>query len=250
MEGLLDSNSIKLGSAKKRYFEALLQVLTVQPPPSSSSLSLNDWIGVLELSQFWLMKSVYNTARSNIVNHHELRGFALKIKVARGYNLQELFVDACSELIMRDSPPVSYQEAVVFGVEAMFVLTSLREERLVEERTCQGMPHLRSRYLDHICSQPLRRTEKGEIDSAVKSYFAEEIRGMEEAYLHLFPEEPITSLEDQGIPDSRRSSRQFSRSCHMSGTSCFSSPVPISPIEGFTERIVYERQLTGRVSWW
>jgi hypothetical protein len=176
-EGLSDEHPIVLESVQKTHFEALLQILDEDSLDCLLSFPLDLWIGVLKLARTWLMVHSHQVIHQKILMHEELRDFAHKIQVAREYNLSDLFVLACKELINRDSPPISYEEASAFGIEQSFHLLALREERFIRMGT--GQPKAQSpSNIPFSC----KAAEDTVVDAAVRVRLAGEIQMMNNAY--------------------------------------------------------------------
>jgi hypothetical protein len=178
-EGQLDSNPIVLQGVRKLHFQVVLRLLNKQTP-APYVLPLSDWITILELSRTWLMSDVHAIAHQTIRSHQELQGFVHKIELARKYNLSDIFVIACRELITREVPSITYEEAAALGLQQLILLVGLRDQRFIRRRPWD-IANDRSSYYN-------RNTYNDDItvEEEVRETFKEEIQRMETNYNNLF----------------------------------------------------------------
>ncbi|TFL00237.1 hypothetical protein BDV98DRAFT_621838 [Pterulicium gracile] len=180
-EGLLDSTPLVLNGVHKDDFEAITRLMLHSCQdrwfsrfegvyyiggPFGMTMTLNNWIGVLNLTRMWLMKDEHQVAQDAITEIIKDESIPRKIQVARDLCFADLFESVCQELVDRPAPAISLEEAMCVGIQQGFGLIQLRDERL---RRIAGLDEAGCRESD-FSGVPVDSLFKDELDYMRSTY--------------------------------------------------------------------------------
>ncbi|TDL18194.1 hypothetical protein BD410DRAFT_831033 [Rickenella mellea] len=175
-EGTCDQHPIYLALTKREDFEAFLKVaLPIWLPGhqvSQTVLSLQEWLGVLELAHKWEFKNVRQTAIETLDKHP--LDVVQKIKLIQKYEIKEWTYAAYKTMLVRESALTAH-EMKSLGFEFSSKIADAREKLMKKKindaargnnssnwycSSCGGTNHLgysECQYLD--CRQPKPSTD-------------------------------------------------------------------------------------------
>lgn len=160
------STSILILGGEARSSSLADSLLSFLRGPFGMTMTLNNWIGVLNLTRMWLMKDEHQVAQDAITEIIKDESIPRKIQVARDLCFADLFESVCQELVDRPAPAISLEEAMCVGIQQGFGLIQLRDERL---RRIAGLDEAGCRESD-FSGVPVDSLFKDELDYMRSTY--------------------------------------------------------------------------------